>query len=587
MIQPARTIWDTRIQCICGIVAARATAGAEVYLCGNFGQASVDPPRIIINPNRIYPIEAILRESRRFSLNVMPEARRPELLRLARLRRREPRKAELLGWQLAEDHHGIPFLQDVLRTLFCEVESVLDTGDHTVMVARVLENRIHPARSGQRPLLYQSIAGVQSERPKRHLLRRLLLKIGLLDGIKRVLYRLRPPLPPDLARNTYLDGGQTEDEIARILAPGVFDCSRVLRPPEAPALLRREVGVCVVGTRWGAFHCELIRKANPAARLFVCGLDPARTGHLARAMKAEGWFRGLEAAVKDARVQAVSLALPHHLHRAATETALGAGKHVLVEKPIATTLADADAMIAAAQRAGRILMVAEDMHFRPAVGFVARRIERGDIGELLRVLIHAGGIRRPEGWAAEKDKLGGGVFIDIGVHYVRALRLLAGEPTAVWAQQGMQTNTKITGEDNLRVCYTSDAGWSADLFVTWSAKLGILPDIAVLGDHGTFHLWPRARYVDYYPAAGTQITHLLEYVRPYSLQARLRRPSFERLRLRVPSEETTGYVAEFREFLNAVVEERQPVTTAQDARRDLEVVARTYDAAAGSQRVTI
>jgi predicted dehydrogenase/flavin reductase (DIM6/NTAB) family NADH-FMN oxidoreductase RutF len=588
MIQPARTIWDTKIQCVCGVLAARASAGTEIYLSGNFGQASLEPPRIVINPNRLYPIEGIIRESRRFSLNVIPASRRDEVLRLARMRRRESRKAELLGWKLAEDRHGIPFLADVLRTLFCEVESILDTGDHTVMIARVLEDRANRARRGELPLLYQSIAGSQTEGVDRgRIPRKVLLKSGLLDAARRVLYRLRPPLTPDLPRNTYLDGGQTGEEIDRILAHGPFDRSRVLSPPGVPAMLHRPVGICVVGTRWGAFHCELVRKANPLARLFVCGQDRARTERLARAVKAEGWFAGLEAAVADPRVQAVSLALPHHLHRSATEIALTAGKHVLVEKPIATTLADADSMILSARRTGRILMVAEDMHFRPAVSFVSRRIDAGDLGEVLQLLIHAGGLRRPEGWAAEKEKLGGGVFMDIGVHYVRAIRLLAGEPDTVWARQSMQINTKIGGEDNLRVCYASSAGWSADVFVTWSAKPGLLPDIAVLGDRATFHLWPRSRYVDYYPAAGTPLTRLLDYVRPYSLQAKLRHPSFERMRLRVPGNETTGYVAEFREFLNAVIEQRDPVTTAEDGRRDLEIVERTYAALLEGKQLTI
>jgi flavin reductase (DIM6/NTAB) family NADH-FMN oxidoreductase RutF len=232
MIQPARTIWETKIQCICGIVAARTSSTTEVYLSGNFGQVSLDPPRIIINPNRIYPIEAMIRESRRFSVNVMPEDRQSEAVRLTRLRRREPRKVELLGWHLKEDHHQIPFLEDVLRTLFCELETALDTGDHTIMVARVLENRVNPARAGQRPLLYQSIAGTQSERANGgRILRKLLLRAGLLDGMKRVLYRLRPPLPPDLARPQYLSGRRADRERDRS-NPG----TRCFRPqPCAPS----------------------------------------------------------------------------------------------------------------------------------------------------------------------------------------------------------------------------------------------------------------------------------------------------------------------------------------------------------------
>jgi predicted dehydrogenase/flavin reductase (DIM6/NTAB) family NADH-FMN oxidoreductase RutF len=587
MISPARTAWDTKIQCVCAIVAARGQEGTEIYLSGNFGQVSLDPPRIIINPNRLYPMESIVREVRRFSLGVMPRDRRNEVLRLTRLRRREPRKAELLGWNLEDGPLGIPFLPDVLRTLFCEVESILETGDHTVMIARVIESRANPARAGQIPLLYQDVAGFQDEKPRGRLVRRVLLKSGLRDTIKKTLDRLRPPIPPDLPGNTYRDGGQTDDEVERILAYGVFDRGRILQPSRAPAILRRPVGICVVGTRWGAFHCELVKKAAPAARLFVCGQDSARTERLAHAVRAEGWFNGFDRAVADSRVQSVSLALPHHLHRAMSEAALAAGKHVLVEKPIATNLEDADAMLAAARRAGRILMVAEDMHFRPAVAYVARRIDLGDIGEPLHLLMHVGGIRRPEGWAAEREKLGGGVFMDIGVHYVRAMRLLFGEPASVLALTAMQVNTKITGEDNLRACYSGAAGWTADLFTTWSAKPGILPDIAVLGDRGTYHLWPRAKHVDYYPAIPTRILKLLEYVRPYRLQARLMRPSFGRVRVRVPGEETTGYVLEFREFLNAVVEEREPATTARDARRDLEIVVRTYESLARSERVGI
>ena len=277
MITPARTAWDTKIQCVCAIVAARGQEGTEIYLSGNFGQVSLDPPRIIINPNRLYPMESIVREARKFSLGVMPRDRRNEVLRLTRLRRREPRKTELLGWTLSEDHHGIPFLPDVLRTLFCEVESILDTGDHTVMIARVIESRANPARAGQTPLLYQDVAGFQDEKPRGRLVRRLLLKTGLRDAIKKILYRLRPPIPPDLPGNTYRDGGQTDAEVARILSYGVFDRGRVLQPPRAPAILRRPVGICVVGTRWGAFHCELVKKAAPAARHAVRPPSSTRT----------------------------------------------------------------------------------------------------------------------------------------------------------------------------------------------------------------------------------------------------------------------------------------------------------------------
>ncbi len=175
----------------------------------------------------------------------------------------------------------------------------------------------------------------------------------------------------------------------------------------------------------------------------------------------------------DPRVAALSLALPHHLHRQAAEIALSHGKHVLVEKPIATTLADADAMIAAAKKAGKILMVAEDMHFRPSVAFVARRIELGDIGEPLHMVVRCGAVRHPEGWAADREKLGGGVFMDIGVHFVRAIRLLMGEPDSVFATRPMQVNTRMTGEDSLNVLFESRYGWQAHILGDVGASVGL------------------------------------------------------------------------------------------------------------------
>jgi predicted dehydrogenase len=286
-------------------------------------------------------------------------------------------------------------------------------------------------------------------------------------------------------------------------------------------------------------------------------------------------------------VQAVTLALPHDLHRHAAETAAAAGKHVLVEKPIATTLTDADTMIAAARQAGVILMVAEDMHFRPTINEAFRRIAQGDIGEPLYFLAHAAGVRRPRGWAAEAQRMGGGILMDIGVHYVRGLRLLMGEPDAVVASRAMQIDTKISGEDSVQVLFSSTVGWQAHLLLSWSSLRGHVPDIVVAGEKGTLHLWPGANYLDYYPVSPTLLSRACSYIRPYWLQAKLTRERFGRVRISLRDQEGSGYLNEFREFLAAVAEEREPASPPQDGRRDLEIVLHCYDALAKQTRVTI
>jgi len=587
MRRPATTIWDTRIQAICAVVVARDGEDVELWLCANYGQASLDPPRIIINPNRLYPIEGAIRRERRFSLNVLPATARAAAIRLTRVRRREPDKARATGLTIPMDtRHDIPHLEGALETLFCEVEDILDTGDHTVMIARVLEARgadvrTNPALAGEKPLLYPEIAGDPVKYPRLARVMHVALTVtGAKDTLRRVLQKRRGPPKIDLQKTTYRVGGQTEEEIAEILRHGVRDLGRVITPPQkAPAVLRRKVGLCVVGVgQWGAYHCRLFSRADPKVELYVCGRDAERTARVARAVGAAGMIVGLEKAVEDPRVDAMSLALPHHLHPDATCLALSAGKHVLVEKPIANTLAEADRMLEAARRAGRILMVAEDMHFRAAVREACRAIAAGDIGEPLYLTAQAGGVMRPEGWKADRELMGGGVMMDLGVHYVRALRLLMGEPERVLVTRAMQINTKMSGEDSVEMLFASDYGWRARLLLNWAGPRGHSPDIIVSGDKGTIHLWSSLPYYDLYPAAGRPLTNLLSYVRPAWLADKLMRPTLQRERRRITDSDLQGYITEMKEFLAAVAEGREPVSRPEEGRRDVEIVLRGYAA---------
>lgn len=583
---PGRTIWDTRIQSVCGILSARGDDGTEVYFSATFAQVSLSPPRVIVNPNRMYAIEDAIRTRRRFAINVLAVAEREQLIRLIRMRRRQPNKPELVGLTVSENEHGIPFLNDCLRTIFCELEREIPSGDRQLYVARIIESREHPTYAGQRPLLFSEIT--PSRFPSlRKAVRTVAIVTGSLDFAKKVRGRLRPLPPANIGKATYEIGGATEPELKLILSYGVLDKGHTLTPPNAPAIVRGKVGICVVGTGWGAFHCGLIKRVSPTSPLFVCGQNEDRTARLAKAVGADDFFVGIEKAAADPRVQALTLALPHDLHREAAEIVAGAGKHALVEKPIATNLADADAMIAAANRADTILMVAEDMHFRPAIRETFQRISRGDIGEPLYFLAHAAGVRRPRGWAAQSERMGGGVLMDMGVHYVRGLRLLMGEPDSVVASRAMQIDTKISGEDSVQVLFSSQVGWEAHMLLSWSSMRGHLPDIVVAGEQGTFHLWAGTSFIDYYPVAPRLLPRLISLVRPYWLQEKLLRPKMGRLRISLPKQEGSGYLDEVKEFFAAIVDERQPVSPPKDARRDLEIVLGCYDALSSQSRVQI
>jgi predicted dehydrogenase len=557
-------------------------------MSANTGQVSLSPPRVAINPNRLYPVEPAIREVARFAINVMPASTRREVTRLMRIRRREPHKADALGWALQTDELDIPFLPWAQRAVFCELESTHETGDHRLMIARVLATRDLGA-SGEEPLRFAALLdGAAPFGRTGHVVRRVIGASGTLDIVRRVYSRLRRVPTPNLPRTTYELGGHTEEELAPALVHGVLDDGLLLRPPAAPALVRRRLGICVVGVGiWGAYYSGLVRRAAPGARLFVCGREEGRVVRVARATGADGYFVGLDRALADPRVAALVLVLPHDQHRPALERIAVEGRHVMVEKPIATSLADADAMIDAACRAGIIFMVAEDMHFRPAVREAARRIALGDVGEPLYLLAHAGGLLRPRGWKADAARAGGGVLMDIGVHYVRALRLLMGEPTAVIASRAMQADTHAGVEDSVQLILSSRLGWESHLLLSWATTRGHAPDIVVAGDRGTLHLWPGARHVDLYPHAPRPLSTVLSYVRPMWLQSKLTRPGTQRIRTWLPDDAGTGYLGELRAFLGAVAGERPPADSPADARRDLEIVLHGYEALREGRRVEI
>lgn len=583
---PGRTIWDTRVQGICGVLSAQGEGETALFVSATFAQVSLNPPRVVVNPNRTYSIDSAISRTGRFAINVMPASSQEQIIRLMGARRRQPNRADVVGLDVRQDEHEIPFVDGSLQTLFCEVESSIDAGDRKLYVATILESRINS--TSELPLLFSAVSGG----PRRYIklqkgLRGALAKPGALDVLKKSYHRLRPPAPANIALNTYEEAGATESEIEIIQSYGLLDQSRRLSPPPTPALVKKPIGVCVVGTGWGSFHCNLLREVNPVAKLFVCGRNPEKTARLAKSVRADDFFLGLEQAVADPRVQALIVALPHDLHRSAAEQIAAAGKHALIEKPIAINLADADAMILAAKQAGSILMIAEDMHFRPAIKEAAKRIFAGEIGEPLYFFGHAAGVRRPRGWAAQAERMGGGVLMDMGVHYVRALRMLLGEPESVLASRAMQTDTKISGEDNVQLIFSNSVGWDAHLILSWASARGHLPDIIVAGQKGTIHLWPGTSYIDLYPQDPPLIPRLLSMVRPYWLQEKLMRPQFGRVRISLPEKEASGYQAEVREFLAAVAEDREPASPPEDARRDLEIVLSAYEALAQKQRVPV
>lgn len=178
-------------------------------------------------------------------------------------------------------------------------------------------------------------------------------------------------------------------------------------------------------------------------------------------------------------------------HRELAERAARAGKHILCEKPIATTLDDARAMIDAAASAGVHLATAFPCRFSPAMWQLRERVRAGELGDILAI---AGTNRgtMPGGWFIELDKSGGGAVIDHTVHVVDLMRWMTGsEVRQVYAEisnrmYGLDFDDcgVLTMELANGVFATLDTSWSRPKsYPTWGDVT-----IEVVGTQGTASL---------------------------------------------------------------------------------------------------
>lgn len=201
--------------------------------------------------------------------------------------------------------------------------------------------------------------------------------------------------------------------------------------------------------RWGILGAARIARALiPAIRaaggeVVALGVrDPASPQ--ARAF-AEEWgvpLVGDYAAVLSSSAQAVYVPLPNDLHLPWTLRALEAGQHVLTEKPLTLTAAEAERAAQTAQAAGRVLLEAFAYRFQPWIGRLREIAASGELGTL-RAASGAFGFQltRPTDYRWEADK-GGGALYDVGTYPVNLMRLLLGEPQAVsaaarWSETGV------------------------------------------------------------------------------------------------------------------------------------------------------
>jgi len=148
--------------------------------------------------------------------------------------------------------------------------------------------------------------------------------------------------------------------------------------------MAKQVGFGVIGTGiFGVLHCRVYSQHPRAKLVAVCDLDPKRAKAAARQYRVKHWFTDYRKLLAMDEVQAVSIATPDFAHKGPAIAAAKAGKHFLVEKPLATTLAEARAIAEAARKAGITAMVDFHNRWSPAMCKTKQAIKKGQLGKVM------------------------------------------------------------------------------------------------------------------------------------------------------------------------------------------------------------
>lgn len=262
-------------------------------------------------------------------------------------------------------------------------------------------------------------------------------------------------------------------------------------------------------------------------------------------------------------IDAVDICLPHHLHGPAILDAAAAGKHILCEKPMCTSLAEADQILAAVGKSGVTYMSAHNQLFMPVVQEAKRMIESGALGRVYWIrsqdCFTASNTERAQwGWRADRKSQGGGELIDTGYHpSYRLLYLASAKPAQINAVCG-RFALDIDGEDTASVQVRFENGVLGEILTSWAMHL----------PYGTHHIHVIGSEGQLFGSDNT-LYHL---------------PKGKNEPTRQVFDSVDTFEAELAHFADCLTSGKRPIHAAEEGKAVLELILRSYASDAGWEK---
>ena len=348
-------------------------------------------------------------------------------------------------------------------------------------------------------------------------------------------------------------------------------------------MIGRPLRVALVGCgEIGEVRAAAMAHSPDVQLAIACDVDMKRAEAIARRYRCEALGSWQEAVMRK-DIDIIDVATPTRWHAEVAVAAAGHGKHILVEKPLARNLEEAQQMVAAARAGGVKLKTGFNHRYYQAVEAAKRAVDAGEIGELMFVrsaIGHEGGDEFLGKWMTRADIAGGGTLLDNGIHILDLTRYFLGEVSE--AEGLVATSRWNVGplEDNAFALFRSQSGVIASVSSSWTEWAGYRFMIEAYGTKG------------FVQAAYPPMRATIGINRQSGRPARKRRLFFPIFQVQ---ERLAGYwltarmsfVREFADFAHAIRSGGDVFSSGDDGLRANEMAYAVYESARTGTRVKL
>ena len=344
--------------------------------------------------------------------------------------------------------------------------------------------------------------------------------------------------------------------------------------------VRDKVRVGIVGAGFiGHLHAEALARVPNAEVVAIASPTPEKCQGLAEQFGIPRHFTDYREMLALDGLDLVTVGVPNDLHAEVCIAAAEAGKHVVCEKPLCLTLAEADRIIAAGRTANVKMMYAEELIFAPKYVRAKQLVDEGALGDVFLVKQseeHAG----PHSpWFWDVRRSGGGVLLDMGCHSIAFCRWVMGNRPVVRVSATMGTfvhGDKTRGEDHALCVLTFEGGGLGVCENSWAKGGGVDDRAEIYGSQGN----TRADLL-----RGSSLTTYSDVGYGYAVEKAAMTTGWT---FTMYEESWNyGFPQEMQHFVDCVQNDEPPLVTAEDGRAVLEIVCAAYLSAGSGKAVAL